>query len=257
MKKLENKENSELKFITQEFQNKLVELGKAISKLIGPISNLQIKLPPSLIIKLHKLPEILGEDCNVLADAGWFFTGHETPAEVHELASIKRKKGDESLNSKIISMYESDNWNLLEKRLNSIIYYPEFSSLSQIINECFWAHSSEKYHLSIIAGLTVIESMIASASGKLLTQNKNVKNQWNKTFKALGEMDALLKKPFSSFLDKLFGSMPFDKPAPTIINRHWIMHRLILIKPDTGTKINSLRILLAIVFIGEASNKNK
>ncbi|MBA7692886.1 hypothetical protein ES703_101458 [subsurface metagenome] len=26
---------------------------------------------------------------------------------------------------------------------------------------------------------------------------------------------------------------------------------------DTGTKINSLRILLAIVFIGEASNRNK
>jgi len=256
MKKSKNKDSSALKINTQDnikLQNKLIELGQAISKAIGPISDLQIKLLPNI----DELPDILDRDCNDLIDVGWFFTEHETPAEVHELANIKREKGNEALNSAIISMYENDNWNLLEKRLNSILSYPEFSFLGQIINECLWAHRLGKYHLSIIAGLTVVESMIASASNKLLTKDKNVKNQWNKTVKALGEMDTLLKKPFSSFLDKLFGSMPLDKSAPTIINRHWIMHRLILITPGIGTKTNSLRILLAIVFIGEAKEREK
>jgi hypothetical protein len=222
------------------FNEKLIEFSKAISTVLQPLSDLIKKIP---------------EDTKALSSAGWFFIGSETPFEAHQLADILRNSGKAALDSAIISIYEIDNWEPLEQEINKTLIQTEFSLLKDVIMECLWAHKHGKYRLPIIAGLTVVESMIATFSGKLLIRDIAVRNQWEKTFVALGEIEYFLEKPFFDFLNNLWASTGFDKPTPSVLNRHWIMHRLILMTSDMWTKANSLRILLAIVFIGEITKR--
>ncbi len=226
----------------KEFNKKTKEITKDFSRLF---------------VKISEAYKQSKEDAEILAEEGWFLVGWQTFAETNELANILRTKGSESLNSKIISIYEPDNWKFLEDSLNKICSYSDFSSMSEIIMDCLWAHRKEKYLLSIIAGLTVIESMIAYTTANLYEQNTNAKKQWENTFKGKYDVDTLLYNSFNSFLKKLYGWSDFEREEPAFINRHWIMHRIIRIMPSFGTKINSLRVLLAIIFIGEVSERKK
>jgi hypothetical protein len=124
---------------------------------------------------------------------------------------------------------------------------------------CLAAHKEERYILAITAGLTILECMIADCTGYLCTENHTPKRQYENlrnNFKRNEEnrteyFDWIFLNSFSKFINDLFESSSFRNEVPISINRHWIIHRIKRVSSRIDNKIESLRILLAIIFIGE------
>ena len=233
------------------FTKELLRLGEVCHKAIEPILAILDK------IDWKRIQKILNEDQRTFIEAGWFLIGELTPAELNNLTKIKRTKGKEAFESEIVSIYEADDWKLLKKSINKVNSNPMLKDLKVVIEDCLWAHKSGKYILSIVTGIVVIESIIALVTESLNMQgNKATKilKQWENKFKnnqpKENSIQFLLKESFDNFLESLFGYAAFDKVPPEFLNRHWVIHRLIKIS-HKGTKAESLRILLAIVFLNE------
>jgi len=198
----------------------------------------------------------LKKDTRLLEDNGWFILGQFTYANINELANIMRTKGIKKFNEKITSIFEQNNWKSLEDNLNKIT--TDSPTLAKIISDSLWAHREGKYTLVIIAGTAVIECMIADYTANLNTKNIKPSKQWNDAISSkYGNNNDeyigwILCNSFHRFLEKLFKDSDFSKEAPESINRHWLMHRILKVSSKFGTKIESLRILLAIAFVGNS-----
>ncbi len=135
--------------------NQLDDFKKVLNNLVPDISKIA-----DFTINLKKFQE---EEKEVLIESGWFICPslYPLPYDYFRRAVIKYNAGHKSSITNLMKfLYGNNNWNYLEKTVNSWSSYKFFNKQRmKIIKDALSAHKNGKYTLSIPALLPIIEGI--------------------------------------------------------------------------------------------------
>jgi hypothetical protein len=213
----------------KESVSNLTEMSQSLAKIVAQ----QLKESTEWT---HTFRQFRDEEKVALKETGWIMcpsVGGMFASNLR-LAVVKYNKGDKgkALTNLMKDYYGvNNNWNRLEKTIHIWKTNKLFTKQRmKIIEDCFWAHSSEKYTLSIPSLLPIIEGVAGD-----YCKRKGLKIPESKSTKKAKETAKLLEKQGDNYeseilLSLIESQLYIDSSKlkknrnKKYLNRHGILH---------------------------------
>ena len=215
----------------------------AIASIVG---NHNLKLPDaSSVTRFFEWhTEAMRESAIKMGESGWYLDMSMTPGQIVEIGNALQEGGIDEVNDALVAYFE--------ERLDQIeaSLVQKFSLRARFIRAAFRAHRREEYELAIPLLLAQIDGICLHVTRKSLFKNISKKP-------AIAEyVERSLANTFmAALLSPLTTSLPINASESQraddfiALNRHLVLHGEAL---DYDTKVNSLKVISLINYIGDA-----
>jgi hypothetical protein len=197
----------------------------------------------------YEMSPFMDASCS-LAKAGWLFPGSLTPREVVDLAELLIGKGVDEVDRWFIEYYsekECREFATLETELVSLKSLEPFHPL---LGDATWAYRQGRYGLVVPSALVALEGTVSRLTDFTLTgETRPDRMLKHKETTVDRECISFVgRSSIVAFLGALWRRAAFSEDPPEVLNRHWILHGRL---PSFGSQANALRLLVALLGVGE------
>jgi hypothetical protein len=145
-----------------------------------------------------------------------------TLRDLEELANQTPEEADEFF----VAFYTDNNFAELRKVRQELARRRGLTQWHALLEESFESFEEGRHLIAILALISIIEGVIASARAVLTARRTHLLEACAKNAQksCANGITAEMWNSMKVFMEKLFEPAPFDGNRPTFINRHWILH---------------------------------
>jgi len=181
--------------------------------------------------------------CPKLGAIGWTIPPYFTAREIIQIV-IDTKLNPSKLDKFFVEYYSASNNAYFKQELSTL---PTYILQPNLFREYVQTYLAGYYLVTIPSLLLMIEGIfsgLVNSSKKLYIINFCEKET---SIAESGSIKRIAWSSITEFIKCLFGSIPFDKNRPELINRHWILHGR---DADNWQQSDALRLFHAISTLG-------
>ena len=186
-----------------------------------------------------------------LAKAGWTFPMELAPSEVVELADEYARDSRE-LDQWFVDYYTQESGREFRALTTRLLKNKRLANWRPLLRECLCSYGHGLYRVVVPTLLAVIEGLVCEIAGTIRGTDTKPAVSWQKRTMRPVQGDILESQWCATlaFLEGLWRSHRFDRPAPGKLNRHLVVHGR---QPHVGDRADALRLLAAVDFIADAT----
>lgn len=161
----------------------------------------------------------LEPDAAWLGSAGWTIPLWADPRMVRRL---RHAPGD--LDAPFVHRYTTQNAEQLRKLCARLLSSRGMRRWRVLLSEAIASYEDRRHAIVVPALLLVVEGAVATAAGVLKRRSSLRRSSALKRETTPAGMRRLIWVSIESFVQSIFGDVPFDTTRPISLNRHWVLH---------------------------------